>query len=62
MHEYLESGAQLGWLIDPQHRSVAIYRKDAEVETRTDIRSIAGEGPVAGFELDLALVWNPFGE
>jgi Uma2 family endonuclease len=62
MHEYLENGAQLGWLIDPQHRSVAIYRKDAEVETRTDIRSIAGEGPVAGFELDLALVWNPFGE
>lgn len=62
MLEYLENGAQLGWLIDPQHRSVAIYRKGAEVETRTDIESIAGEGPVAGFELDLTLVWNLFGE
>jgi Uma2 family endonuclease len=62
MREYLANGAQLGWLIDPAHRSVAIYRKDAKVETRTDVHSIAGEGPVAGFELDLALVWNPLGE
>jgi Uma2 family endonuclease len=62
MREYLENGAQLGWLIDPRHRSVAIYRMDAKVETRTDIHSIAGEGPVARFELNLALVWNPLGE
>jgi Uma2 family endonuclease len=62
MREYLANGAQLGWLIDPEHRSVTIYRKDAEPETRTDLDSISGEGPVAGFELDLALVWDPLGE
>jgi len=61
MQEYLANGAKLGWLIDPEHRSVAIYRPDTEVETRTDIDSIAGEGPVAGFVLDLSFVWNPLG-
>ena len=61
MREYLANGAQLGWLIDPDHRSVAIFRPDADVETRTDIDSIAGEGPVAGFVLDLSFVWNPLG-
>jgi Uma2 family endonuclease len=61
MLEYLANGAQLGWLIDPDHRSVAIYRPDGPVETRTDIDSIAGEGPVDGFVLDLSFVWNPLG-
>jgi Uma2 family endonuclease len=61
MREYVANGAQLGWLIDPDRRSVAIYRPNAEVEMRTDIDSIAGEGPVAGFVLDLSFVWNPLG-
>ena len=61
MREYLANGAQLGWLIDPDHRSVEIYRPGAEVETRSDIDSITGEGPVSGFVLDLSVVWNPLG-
>ena len=61
MQEWLANGAQLGWLIDPERRAVAIYRPGGEVETRTDIASIAGEGPVAGFVLDLSFVWNPLG-
>jgi hypothetical protein len=32
------------------------------VETRTDIDSIAGEGPVTGFVLDLRFVWNPLAD
>jgi Uma2 family endonuclease len=61
MREYLANGAQLGWLIDPDRRSVAIYRPDGEAEMRLGLDSIAGEGPVAGFVLDLAFVWNPLG-
>jgi Uma2 family endonuclease len=61
MREYLANGAQLGWLIDPDLRSVTIYRPEGQVETRTDIDSVAGEGPVAGFVLDLSFVWNPLG-
>jgi Uma2 family endonuclease len=59
MREYLANGARSGWLIDPDHQSVTIYRPDAEPETRTSIQSIAGEGPVTGFVLDLSFVWNP---
>jgi Uma2 family endonuclease len=62
MQEYLANGAQLGWLIDPDNRSVTIYRPDGQLELRTGIDSIAGEGPVAGFVLDLSFVWNPLGE
>jgi Uma2 family endonuclease len=61
MREWLANGAQLGWLIDPEHRSVAIYRPEGPVETRAGIDSIAGDGPVAGFVLDLSFVWNPLG-
>lgn len=61
MQEWIANGAQLGWLIDPENRSVAIYRPDRDVETRTGIDSIAGEGPVDRFVLDLKFVWNPLG-
>jgi Uma2 family endonuclease len=59
MDEWLANGAQLGWLIDPEARTVEIYRPGTEPETRTGAASLAGEGPVEGFVLDLALVWDP---
>jgi Uma2 family endonuclease len=62
MREYTENGAQLGWLIDPPKRTVEIYRPNGETETRTGINKIEGEGPVAGFVLDLTLVWDPFAD
>jgi Uma2 family endonuclease len=62
MREYLANGAQLGWLIDPEQRSVAIYRVNGEIETRTGIDKIEGEEPVAGFVLDLTSVWDPFSD
>jgi Uma2 family endonuclease len=60
MREYLANGAQLGWLIDPEQQSVEIYRPDREPESLSGIDSIHGEGPVAGFVLDLSSVWDPF--
>ena len=32
MHEYMENGAQLGWLIDPLASQVFVYRPGAPVE------------------------------
>ena len=61
MREYIANGAQLGWLIDPESRTVEIYRPDQEPESRAGEALIAGEGPVAGFVLDLRSVWDPFG-
>ena len=59
MDEWLENGAQLGWLIDPEARTVEIYRPGVEAETHIGVVSIAGEGPVEGFVLNLATVWDP---
>jgi len=62
MQEYIANGAQLGWLIDPVHRSVTIYRPNREPETRREIDSVGGEAPISGFVLDLSDIWNPLGE
>jgi Uma2 family endonuclease len=59
MREYLTNGAQLGWLIDPAVRTVTIYRPSGDPELRKGVASIAGEGPMASFVLDLSEIWNP---
>lgn len=62
MAEYLAQGAQLGWLIDPQHKSVEIFRANGQCEMLTGIDKLHGEHPVAGFVLDLTYVWDPFAD
>jgi Uma2 family endonuclease len=62
MLEYVEQGAQLGWLINPENKTVEIYRLAGEVEKRANLDEIGGEGPVAGFVLDLTYVWDPLAD
>ncbi len=59
MREYIENGAQLGWLIDPESRTVEIYRPGRMPELLSGADSIRGEGPVDGFVMDLGRIWNP---
>ncbi len=54
MTEYIENGAELGWLIDPIEKWVWIYRPGPEPEVLENPTRVEGEGPVAGFTLDLA--------
>lgn len=58
MQEYIASGVQLAWLIDPTDRTVAIYRGGPEPEILTNPASVSGEGPVAGFVLVLERVFT----
>ena len=60
MAEWIENGAQVAWLIDPENETVEIYRQGREVEI-VQGNEVRGDGPVEGFVLDLAPVWNPFG-
>src|SRR5215471_2738196 len=54
-------GAELGWLIDGDHQTVYLYRAgDAQPEIRTGIATLAWEGPVEGFVLDLTPIWAAF--
>jgi Uma2 family endonuclease len=59
MREWIENGAQLGWLIDPTDRTAEIYRANGSVEVLTSPSFLKGEGPVDGFILDLPPVWDP---
>ncbi len=62
MVEYLEQGAQLGWLIDPENQAVEIYRPAGNAELRSGVNKLEGDGPVAGFVLDLTYVWDPLAD
>jgi Uma2 family endonuclease len=53
MREYLENGLRLGWLIDPESRTVEIYRSEQAVEVRQSPRNLSGEDVLIGFILDL---------
>ena len=61
MREWVENGAKLAWLVDPERRAVEIYRPGREAETLIAPESVAGEGCVEGFVLDLRPVWEPSG-
>lgn len=54
MEEYMANGVQLGWLIDPQERTVTIYRPGSEPEVLQNPPTVSGDGPVEGFVLDLS--------
>jgi Uma2 family endonuclease len=57
MREWIENGAQLGWLLDPERRTAYIYRPGREPEQLVNPERLAGEGSVAGFVLVLADIW-----
>ena len=61
MAEWIANGTQLGWLINPDTRTVEVYRSGREPEVLTAVDSVRGEGPVDGFVLDLRRIWNPLG-
>jgi len=57
MREYIDNGVQLGWLIDPQNRTVSIFRAGTEPTVLSDSIEVHGEGPVEGFVLPLAKIF-----
>jgi Uma2 family endonuclease len=59
MEEYIENGVRLGWLIDPQTKSVHVYRTGESVEVLRDVLQVSGEPELPGFVLDLREIWNP---
>ncbi len=60
MQEYMDNGARLGLLIDPQNRRVYIYRPEAEVEVMEDPESLSADPILPDFVLDLTEVWDPW--
>lgn len=59
MREYLENGARLGWLIDPEERKVYVYEAGKEARSLENPGELSGDPVLPGFVLDLRHVWAP---
>ena len=57
MEEYIENGAQLGWLIDPKNKGVEIYRPGQSVEVLENPSRLSGEKVLPRFSLSLKRIW-----
>ena len=58
MQMWLANGAELAWLVDPSRKAVEIYRPGREPEVLEGGSAVEGDGPVAGFVLELARIWG----
>lgn len=59
MTEYIENGAQLGWLIDPAMRQIHVYRPRQAVVVLENVMEIAADPELPGFVLDMREIWEP---
>jgi Uma2 family endonuclease len=53
MQEYINNGVQLGWLIEPEAKTVEIYRIGSSVEILENPQTLSGENILPEFVLNL---------
>jgi Uma2 family endonuclease len=58
MQEYMDNGAQLGWLIDPKNKQVEIYRAGQVEEVLEHPSTLSGESVLPGFRLSLQRIFG----
>lgn len=56
--EYMETGASLGWLIDPFKRQVYVYRPNEEVVVLDNPEMVSADPLLPGFTLNLTELWS----
>jgi Uma2 family endonuclease len=54
MEEYIQNGAQLGWLLDPIENQATIYRPGQPPETIDNPSIISGDPVLPGFRFDFS--------
>jgi Uma2 family endonuclease len=58
MSVWMDAGVEVAWLIYPDTRTVYVYRAgQSEPEKLEAVSLVRGEGPIAGFDLDLTEIW-----
>lgn len=55
--EYLEAGAKLVWVVDPDARTIVVYRPDGTANLLREPGTLPGEDVLPGFSLPLAEVF-----
>ena len=51
--EYLEAGARLVWLVDPEARTVTVHRPDGSANVLREHETLTGEGVLGGFSVEV---------
>ena len=57
MVEYMDNGAQLGWLIDARARRVYVYRPGQPVEMLEHPSTLSGAPCLSGFVFNVGEIW-----
>jgi Uma2 family endonuclease len=58
MDEYIENGAELGWLIDPFERKVHVYQPNQAVVILDNPENVSGDPLLPGFVLQMSAIWD----
>ena len=58
MQEYVNNGVQLGWLIEPEAKTVEIYKVGQQVEILNNPQNLSGEDVLPGLILDLSEIFD----
>jgi Uma2 family endonuclease len=58
LRAYLDNGARIGVLIDPENRTVAVYRPGQEPHVIADAKSVALDPALPGFSLELEPIFT----
>ncbi len=59
MQEYMDNGAELGWLIDPCQKKIFVYRPESDTECLENPAEISGEPVLPNFTIQLTEIWEP---
>ncbi|QTA79084.1 DUF820 [Desulfonema limicola] len=59
MLEYINNGARLGWLIDPQNRQIYIYQAETAPVCIDNPDIISGQPLLPGFKFNVSEIWKP---
>jgi Uma2 family endonuclease len=60
MQEWMDSGAELAWMIDADLKMATIFRRGREPEELYAPEALVGEGPMDGFRLEMKAIWEGF--
>jgi Uma2 family endonuclease len=56
---FLEQGAKIGILINPDERTVSVYRPNGEIETLTGDDKLTIPELLPGWEINISEIWPP---
>ncbi len=59
VEEYLRAGVQLVWVVNPETRTVAIFRQDGSTTRLRESDELSGESVVAGFRCPVRDLFPP---